>query len=82
MFRESKQTTAKIIELIQQLPEKEQKIIIKKLSASPKAKPKKQEKSVDSDYLDRIAAFQKYVSAHRFKLPVGYKFNREEANAR
>jgi hypothetical protein len=82
MFRESRQTTSKIIELIQSLPEKEQKLIKKKLSSGVKVKSKKQGKIKNSEYLKKIETFQKYVEKNRFEIPKGYKFDREEANAR
>ncbi len=83
MFRETNQTASKIIELIQTLPEKEQKLIVRKLSEpSKKTKAKKAESSSEKQQLKKIKVFQKYVEKHRFEMPKGYKFDREEANAR
>ncbi len=80
MLRESNQTAEKIIELIQTLSREEQKLIVNELSASGK----KQEKSLkpEKEIKKKIDKFQKYVSNHRFDLPKGYKFDREEANTR
>ena len=82
MFRETNQTASKIIELIQTLPEKEQKMIADKLSNKSKTKPQKKKKGNDKVYLKKIETFQKYVEKHRFETPKGYKFDREEANVR
>ncbi|MDB5284692.1 MAG: hypothetical protein JWO06_3767 [Bacteroidota bacterium] len=82
MFRETNQTASKIIELIQTLPAKEQKMIVRKLSSSSKRKPKKVFKGESAAYLKKIEKFQKYVEKHRFELPKGYKFDRAEANIR
>ena len=83
MFRETNQTASKIIELIQTLPEKEQKLIARKLSVpSKKTKAKKATGDGEKQKLKKIKIFQKYVEKHRFETPKGYKFDREEANAR
>jgi hypothetical protein len=83
MFRETNQTASKIIELIQTLPEKEQKMIVRKLyEPAKKAKFKKAVSSDEKQQLKKIKNFQKYVGKHRFETPKGYKFDREEANAR
>jgi len=82
MFRDTNQTASKIIELIQTLPEKEQKMIAHKLSTPSKRKSKKMSTVDDSAYLKKIETFQKYVEKHRFEIPKGYRFDREEANTR
>jgi hypothetical protein len=74
MFRENKQTTSQIIELIQTLPDKEQKIIVSRISgASKKEKTKKTSQSEDKGQIKKIKAFQKYVEKHRFATPGGFK---------
>ena len=79
MLRQSNQTAEKIIELIQTLPENEQKLIVNKLLPSPSKDQKKTSKD-NTSYQKKIERFQKYVEKHRFELPKGYKFDREEAN--
>jgi hypothetical protein len=80
MFRETHSTASKIIELIQTLPEKEQKMIADKLSSSKKKS--KKTSAPNGEYLKKIEIFQNYVEKHRFKVPKNYRFDREEANSR
>ena len=71
MFKEH--ATEKLIEYIQALPDKEQKIIARKISAGKKSREDTQKKMLD------FITYSKKLPA---RLPKDYKFDREEANER
>ncbi len=80
MLKESDKLTDTLIQIIQALPETNREKIARNIigKSKSKAKPKrkvrtkKDEKKKFADYLDSLGS----------RLPVNYKFDREEANER
>lgn len=76
MFKET--TTEKLIEYIQSLPAKEQRVIVRKIIVK-----KKDTKVTSAEKSQKKAQqFFEYTKQFSGRLPKGYKFDREEANER
>ena len=67
--------TEKLIEYIQTLPDSDRRLIVEKISSQKPARVKK-------DAGDSFAAMEKFLKKYRGLMPKGFKFDREEANAR
>jgi hypothetical protein len=76
MFKEV--PVEKLIDYIKTLPDKEQKLIVKKISAKKKAVKNKPAKKANK----KMQAFIEYTQNLPSRLPKNYKFDREEANER
>jgi len=84
MFREPSTTTEVIIEIIRSLPEKEQAVIVKSITEKkkPAKKAAKEGKAKKTALNPEYEQMEKFLKRYRGRLPKGYKFDREEANAR
>lgn len=78
MLKESNEITEAIIQLIQSLPQTQQKEIVKTISKRRKIKAEGTVKSYREKAEELIADMKKT----RGRLPANYRFDREEANAR
>lgn len=77
MFKEN--SAEKLIEYIQTLPVKEQKLIAEGISHTKQAKKDKGAKGRKKSGIKEMGSF---LDSLGHKLPKNYKFNREEANER
>ena len=79
MFKES--SANKLIEYIQTLPAKEQKLIVEHISGK-KTTPRKTKGLISGRKKGGIKQMGVFLDGLGHKLPKNYKFNREEANER
>jgi hypothetical protein len=79
MFKE--ESTEKLIAYIQTLPQQQQNLIVKSISAAKTGK-RKGSKVPGLNSLKGIKNMGAYLDKLGSRLPENYKFNREEANER